>query len=410
MPASRGAGHSVREAACYERQQMRSIDTSRRQRTAPRVKGSVRAAPGVVVAYHKPGQNPRCHESITRDALAQKLAALKGYAYGGEFDSERKYGSGLYFVPGDTITGADAARALGIGGEDDLFGGVVPFPFVATKSITHPLADIDAFRPAGWSTAFPDAVRDAVLPGYSAFSHEDARRAGRRLLRDGPVRVKPALGAGGRGQVLAADEAALDAALTLIDAGELARCGLALEQHMTGVTTYSVGQVRVADLIATYFGTQKLTRGNDGAEVYGGSALTVVRGDFDALLALDADDATRVAVEQARVYDDAARRCFHGFFASRRNYDIVRGRNARGETVSGVLEQSWRIGGASGAEVAALEAFRADRGLTAVRAECTEVYGEGAVPPPRATVYFRGLDPDVGFISKYTTLEPHADA
>jgi hypothetical protein len=168
--------------------------------------------------------------------------------------------------------------------------------------------------------------------------------------------------------------------------------------------------VRVADLVATYFGTQKLTRGNDGAEVYGGSALTVVRGDFDALLALDADDATRVAVEQARVYDDAARRCFHGFFASRRNYDIVRGRNERGETVSGVLEQSWRIGGASGAEVAALEAFRADRGLTAVRAECTEVYGEGAVPPPRATVYFRGLDPDMGFISKYTTLEPHADA
>jgi len=229
---------------------MRSIDTSRHQRSAPRVTGSVRAAPGVVVAYHKPGENTRCHELITRDALAQKLAALKGYTYGGEFDAEKEYGGALYFVPRDTITGAGAARALGISGEDDLFGGVVPFPFVATKSITHPLADAEAFRPAGWSRAFPDAVRDAVLPGYSAFTQEDARRAGRRLLRDGPVRVKPALGVGGRGQVLVVDAAALDAAVSLIDAAELACYGVALEQHVTGATTYSVGQVRVADLVA----------------------------------------------------------------------------------------------------------------------------------------------------------------
>jgi hypothetical protein len=198
--------------------------------------------------------------------------------------------------------------------------------------------------------------------------------------------------------------------VNLIDPGDLACYGVAIEQHMTDVTTYSVGQVQVADLVASYFGTQKLAPDNGGAEVYGGSALTVVRGDFDALLALEADEGTRLAIKQARTYDAAARRCFRGFFASRRNYDIVRGRNARGEVCSGVLEQSWRIGGASSAEVAALEAFRADPALAAVRAECAEVYGENAVPPRGATVYFRGIDPDVGFISKYTTLEPHADA
>ena len=76
-----------------------------------------------------------------------------------------------------------------------------------------------------------------------------------------------------------------------------------------------------------------------------------------------------------------------------------------------MLEQSWRIGGASSAEIAALEAFSADPALDAVRAECSEVYGESAAPPPRdATVYFRGIDPAVGYITKYATLAPYADA
>ena len=48
--------------------------------------------------------------------------------------------------------------------------------------------------------------------------------------------------------------------------------------------------------------------------------------------------------------------------------------------------------------------------MTAVHAECTEAYGEGALPPPRATIYFRGHDPEVGYISKYTMLEPYAHA
>jgi hypothetical protein len=71
-----------------------------------------------------------------------------------------------------------------------------------------------------------------------------------------------------------------------------------------------------------------------------------------------------------------------------------------------VLEQSWRIGGASGAEVAALEAFRADPGLRAVRASTVEIYGE-AEPPPNATVYFQGVDERDGPMTKYARTEPH---
>ena len=91
---------------------------------------------------------------------------------------------------------------------------------------------------------------------------------------------------------------------------------------------------------------------------------------------------------------------------SRRNYDVAQGLDARRQLRSGVLEQSWRMGGASGAEIAALEAFRADSSLPAVRASTVEIYGDSD-PPPHATVYFRGIDEEVGPMTKYAMVEPY---
>jgi hypothetical protein len=167
--------------------------------------------------------------------------------------------------------------------------------------------------------------------------------------------------------------------------------------------------VRVADLVASYYGTQRLTPDNAGAMVYGGSDLIVVKGDFDALVAQHLPEDVRLAISQARTYDTAATRHFPGLLASRRNYDIARGRTPQGEWRSGVLEQSWRIGGASSAEVAALQAFRADPELTMVRAASVEVYGGAATPPPDAMVYFQGEDERDGLMTKYALVEPYAD-
>src|SRR4029453_103111 len=126
--------------------------------------------------------------------------------------------------------------------------------------------------------------------------------------------------------------------------------------------------------------------------------------DFDALLELAMPPEFRAAVKHAQIYDDAAHACYPGFFASRRNYDVVQGRAADGTMRCGVLEQSWRIGGASGAEIAALECFREDPECRLVRARCIELYGESAVVPAGATVYFRGEDEKVGFITKFTAV------
>jgi hypothetical protein len=99
---------------------------------------------------------------------------------------------------------------------------------------------------------------------------------------------------------------------------------------------------------------------------------------------------------------------FRGMFASRCNYDVVQGIDDRGQWRSGVLEQSWRAGGASAAEVAALEAFRADRSLEVVRAATTEVYSTGSIPAD-AHVYFRGVDEHAGAMTKYVRIERYAN-
>jgi hypothetical protein len=367
-------------------------------------------AAGEVVVYRRDCGERAAHDHATCAAIARRLAALKGYAFAGEHDGCSSSAIPRYVVPTSTVVGVDHAHSLGIRTENDLFGGVVPYPFVATKSITHPLIASDAKAPVGWSAAFASDVGDAVLAGFSAFAVEDAVRAGRELLVHGPVRVKRALGVGGSGQVVVRDMQALERTLADIDAAEVEAHGVGLEQNLTDVTTYSVGHVQVDDLVATYCGTQSLTRNNRGDSVYGGSTLLVARGGFDALLALDHASCARRAIAQARVYDEAALSRFPGLFASRRNYDVAEGIDACGRHCSGVLEQSWRVGGASGAEVEALIAFRNDATLAAVRASTTEVYGERTIPPPDAIVHFHATDARAGPLLKFTRVHPRVHA
>ena len=364
---------------------------------------------GLVVTY--PLGNAALHHghtAATRGELARRLAALTGYAYAGDFDALRHSGAATYFVPSDTLDQETALRC-GIRSESDLFGGVVPYRFVATKSITHSLEAAGSAAPQGWSSEFPRRVAGVVLDGRSAFTREDAAIAGRNLLEQGPVRVKPGGGIAGLGQSVVGSAAELDRALAELDPEELSQLGVVVEQNLTDVTTYSIGQVRVADLVATYYGTQFLTTNNRGAEVYGGSDITVVRGGFEAFAARPLTKDIALAIDQARIYDAAASECFDGLYASRRNYDVAQGRDSAGRQRSGVLEQSWRLGGASGAEIGALEAFRADPSLRFVHASTREVYGEAPDVPPDAVVYFSGVDEQVGPLTKYALTKAYAD-
>lgn len=352
------------------------------------------------------------HDMATKARVTERLADFLGYAYAGawhEGQGARQRGNGAYLVPSDTIVGVERARKLGIHSVDDFFGGVVPHPFAATKLISHGLVDPTARAPEGWSHDFARRTRQAVLPGYSVFSTGDALLAGELMLGEGALRVKHPSGVGGSGQWVVHNRAELQACLAGFNADDIRQHGLVVERNLHKVTTHSVGQVQAGRLTVSYHGTQTLTSNHRGHHVYGGSTLKVVRGAFDDLLREDLTPEVRQAVEQALCYHHAAMACFRGMFASRSNYDVAQGIDDQGRFHSGVLEQSWRIGGASGAEVAALHALDADPGLRCVTASTCEVYADNVAPPTGAWLLYNGDDRHVGRLTKYAQVLSDVD-
>src|SRR5690606_21369458 len=110
-------------------------------------------AQGLVMLHCPPSRKLRAHEWATHAYLARRIAALTGHEFGGAYDSSVHYAQPLYFVPSDTLLRSEA-DGFGIEDESQLFGGVVPCAFVATKAITHALVHGHAAAPAGWSSNF----------------------------------------------------------------------------------------------------------------------------------------------------------------------------------------------------------------------------------------------------------------
>lgn len=346
------------------------------------------------------------HEKTVHHELGRRIAQLLGMRFGGEYDglpcTERQY-----LIPTDTIIGTRCADQLGLSQESDLFGGIAPYGFLPTKAITHSLYNIHAMAPDGWSHEFGEHIRDCVLRGYTAFSLPDATEAGRLLLNGGPVRIKPVTATAGRGQLVVSDFGALQEALGRQDFRALSQYGLVLEAHLDFVETFSVGQVRLGGNLASYIGTQRLTPDNQGDMVYGGSELIVSRGGFDQLLKLEFDENQLNVIDKAQQYDQAVDHYYPSLIASRRNYDVARGRDANGSWCTGVLEQSWRIGGASAAEIAALEAFHNHDDVNVVVATTTEVFGADVIGPEDAIPLFQGVDSEIGPVSKFLNIKPY---
>src|SRR5262249_48166263 len=158
-------------------------------------------------------------------AVAESIARLNDRRFAGGFDPKEHAAAHLFFVPGDTLM-LNEARDLGISSPRQLYGAVVPYPFVKTKAITHQLANMDAARPCGWSSEFAERVRHAVLPGYTAFGAEDARMAAKRILSLGPIRLKAPLGDGGHGQTVVETIGDLEVFLDELSAEKIAIHGL----------------------------------------------------------------------------------------------------------------------------------------------------------------------------------------
>jgi len=344
------------------------------------------------------------HEKVTLSIVAESIARVNGWSYAGVYDAAERSGGAYYFVPDDTLM-LDEAQDLGIHYPHQLYGAVAPYPFVKTKAITHGLVSAHAARPYGWSPAFSDNMRNAVLPGYTVFCADDARMAAMRLFPLGPIRVKEPLGDGGHGQRVVAGISELDAFLETLSPEHVASHGLVLETHLRRAITRSVGQTTIGNRLISYYGTQRAVTNNYGLSVYGGSHLICVRGGWTELEALPMDAEARLAVSQARTYDRNADR-YPGFLASRRNYDVGQGMDGRGQWRSGVFEASWRSGGASTAELAALMAFAQDSTLQVVEATSVKQFGRRTTIPAGAVIHFHGDDPEDGPLLRYTVATP----
>ena len=209
--------------------------------------------------------------------------------------------------------------------------------------------------------------------------------------------MKSPFARGGHGQVLFRDLPTF--ATWREDAGDAAiRPGFVLELDLPESSTYSIGSASLGGMELAYHGQQRLTFDRNGQPVYGGSRLRFRRGDLAGLQASLVGELSRLA-GLARAYDHAVCNTY-GVLASRCNYDVIVGRDARGLARAGVLEQSWRFGGASMAEILAFEHFQAHPAADWVTAETVEFHGEGEVPEG-AIVHWRG---DAGSPCKYARI------
>ena len=140
--------------------------------------------------------------------------------------------------------------------------------------------------------------------------------------------------------------------------------------------------------------------------------MSVLRGGWDALVAGDRGAGPGKAVRLARRYHEAMFQAYPGFMASRSNYDVAQGRDAAGAGRSGVLEQSWRIGGASGAEIAALGAARTPtRPSTGAGIDASSVTAPQPPCPAGADVYFAASTDHAGAHHQvHRRANDHADA
>ena len=359
---------------------------------------NARALAGIALYSPREQRGGNRHDQASREVLVARLAALLRLPLIPQVETTDDVGTDILLVPRETIVdGPDRPTTFSA---TTLLGGRVPHPFVATKAITHGLIHPEAACPGGWSNAMAERLGDAALNGYTAFTASDAIEAGLRLLEIGPARVKDVNGKASLGQTVVQSERELRAVIADQDPDALARFGIVVEENMKEVETYSVGSLSVAGLEISYVGDQQETVDHKGRTVYGGTRLRCVRGGFDRLTHLGLEPEAVEAIRCAAVFDDAARRAYPTMVLTRRNYDVLAGRDARDRRRVGVLEQSWRVGGATGAEIAALEAFAQGPDLDFVNTATVEVYGDAAIPP-HAVTYFSGVDPVVGSMTKY---------
>ncbi|MBD2606110.1 DUF3182 family protein [Scytonema hofmannii FACHB-248] len=300
--------------------------------------------------------------------------------------------------------------------EKDFFGGIVARPHQSTKAIMHPLVSREAVCPLGWSHEFSEelAQRNLVLPGFTVFSTDDLRIAFKELYNKGvyQIRLKDPLAFLGMSQFVISSFQELEQFISdkIADQGKLQQYGLVVEEnlHPEDLKTYSASFITVGSHQVQCLGVQRFSQG-----LYTGTDLVIMRTGkciFPKLLAqvgiFNNEDAQAI-IDKALLFRALLNKHIPEIKTARFNLDIVSGiasiySNGTCELVKrfALLEQSFRVGGASPGEIWGLESLLSDPDVDAVCASTYYRYGDEAYQTvSEEEILYCGVDNRFGPIS-----------
>lgn len=332
-----------------------------------------------VVLLDNPVLKYRANSSVPVNiaAVAKRIATHLG---GDMLEAAR---GEVYYVPFAAVH-SDLATDRGVAGLGTLYGGIVREHQHADKAILHTLPSTGTAHPEWYSRSFAEAVRDVVLPGYTAFTHDDLVHGLDIMHGEGlSVRFKDPANTGGLGQHFVSSREELSR-VAFEYADKISETGMVLEVDLHGPVTITVGYVNIKGVIYTWHGRPYDVE-HDGMVRFGGNELLVVRGGLDVLRTHSADPHDQLAIDQAKRTFDAY--SLLGATISRATLDIVQGTSCDGLFRSGVTDPSLRPSASSAAEIRAIEALAANPEATAATTRLKYDYTKSAARTPSQELF-----------------------
>lgn len=306
--------------------------------------------------------------------------------------------------------------------EKDFFGGIVPRAYQSTKAIMHPLVSREAACPLGWSHEFSQELVDfeLVLPGFTVFNIEDIRTAFKHLYDKGvyQIRLKDPLGYLGMNQFVVTSFQELEQFISdkIVDNEKLQQYGLVVEENLCpeDLKTYSVSFVTVGFHQVQCIGVQRFSQ-----RLYAGTDFVIMQTgkyilpELLARVGIFNNEDAQVIIDKALLFKALLNKHIPEIKTARFNLDIVSGiasiySNGTCELVKrfALLEQSFRVGGASAAEIWGLEYLLCHPSVDAVCASTYYRYGDEAYQTVSGEEnLYCGVDSRLGAIS--TSVKVH---
>lgn len=301
--------------------------------------------PRNIIPYYEGVTLPPSHARhvLQRNSrLAESLAKSQGFTVQQPDSGHPAY----HFLP-TPITQKQAEQAE-IQSRSDFYGAIVEHMPHADKAQLHETIPHPDYTPHHYSLQFARAVREAVLPGYTAFTKEDTIKAYHLLKKEldqhDHIRLKDPTSSDCERQFLITNEDQLRAVLEKNFHPFPTATGVVIELNLQSTTTTTGGKVIVGKQEYQFIGNQVETttmdeRGNT-RNVYGGGNITVVKGPLNPYeYSFEEQDLAKRMSTTFHAYDELIP------LHTRLSFDMVTGHTARGEKVSGITDPTLRVGG-----------------------------------------------------------------